>query len=215
MFIKRLSSYIAVDRRIALIGSKDLASKSPGTTLFVDISGYTKLTEAFVTEHGTLQGADRMTHWLNQVYDCLIEQIHRFGGSVVGFSGDAMTCWLNDDSGIRACAAAVAMRRAIVLLSKECLKEENVGDIGIKVSLASGVGQRLCVGDPKYRLYDLLAGRILEHAAKGEGLAGRDEIVLHESTLEGVRNEVSVEELNSPDDQRYYRLTKIKAKVPS
>lgn len=215
MFIKRLSSYIAVDRRIALIRSEELVSKSAGTTLFVDISGYTKLTEAFVTEHGTLQGADRMTHWLNQVYDCLIEQIHRFGGSVVGFSGDAMTCWLDGDTGLRACAASVAMRRAIVLLSKECLKEENVGAIGIKVSLATGDGQRLCVGDPKYRLYDLLAGRILEHAAKGEGLAGRDEIVLHESTLEGVRPHVSVEEIQSKGEDRFYRLTKIKAEVES
>lgn len=188
---------------------------SQGTTLFVDISGYTKLTEAFVTEHGTLQGADRMTHWLNQIYDSLIEQIHRFGGSVVGFSGDAMTCWFPEDPGLRACAASVAMRRAVVSLSKECLKEENVGAIGIKVSLASGQGQRLCVGEPKYRLYDLLAGRILEHAAKGERLAGRDEVVLHESTYQGVKDAVSAELLETESGGAYYRLLKVKDSVES
>ena len=48
-----------------------------------------------------------MSH-LDQIYDALIAQIDRFGGSAISFSGDAITCWFNADTGKRATAAALA-----------------------------------------------------------------------------------------------------------
>jgi class 3 adenylate cyclase/tetratricopeptide (TPR) repeat protein len=168
----------------------------------VDFSGYTMLTEAFVNRHGTLHGADRMTFWLNQAYDCLIELIHRFGGCVVGFSGDAMTCWFDGDSGHRACIAALKMRDAVESLSKECTDIEKVQPLAIKVSIASGLVQRLTVGKPEFRLYDLLAGRILEHTATGEHLAQRNEIILHRSTCQAMGSDVKVVPIHDGSGQQ-------------
>jgi class 3 adenylate cyclase/tetratricopeptide (TPR) repeat protein len=211
--IERLSPYVAIDRRLALANGETLPKRSSGSTLFVDISGYTKLTESFVEEHGTLQGADRMTYWLNQAYDCLISQIHRFGGSVVGFSGDAMTCWFEADLGHRACIAAYAMRKAIGKLSSDCAEEESVGAIAIKVSIASGIAQRLRVGEPRFRYYDLLAGKILARAAIGEQLAGPNEIIIHRSTREGMGSDVRVHGVEGSDD--YFVFRRLGKRVPN
>jgi hypothetical protein len=33
---------------------------------------------------------------LNLVYDALIAHVHNYRGSVIGFAGDAMTCWFQE-----------------------------------------------------------------------------------------------------------------------
>ena len=50
---------------------------------------------------------------LNRVYDALIGELYRYGGSVIGFSGDAITCWLDGDDGRRATACGLAMQAAM------------------------------------------------------------------------------------------------------
>ena len=48
---------------------------------------------------GPRRGAEELTALLNQVYDALIAEVDCFGGSVMGFCGDAITCWF-DEAGI-------------------------------------------------------------------------------------------------------------------
>jgi hypothetical protein len=64
------------------------------------ISGFTPLTEALVKELGPRRGAEELTRQLNAVYGALIAEVHHYGGSVIGFSGDAVTCWFDDDDGL-------------------------------------------------------------------------------------------------------------------
>jgi class 3 adenylate cyclase len=77
----------------------DLPDRTGGAALFADISGFTPLTEALARMLGPRQGADALTRQLNRVYDALIDAVDAAGGSVIGFSGDAMTCWF-DEQGI-------------------------------------------------------------------------------------------------------------------
>src|SRR5437764_6265975 len=95
-----LASFIAMDRRQALARGGMLPDRSTGAALLADISGFTALTEALVQELGSQRGAEELTHVLNLVYDTLVAQIDRYGGSVVGFSGDAVTCWFDGDPGV-------------------------------------------------------------------------------------------------------------------
>ena len=85
--------YIPMDRRQALVRGSSLPDRTTGAALFADISGFTPLTEALARTLGPRLGAEELTHQLNRVYDVLIAEVDRYGGSVIGFAGDAITCW--------------------------------------------------------------------------------------------------------------------------
>src|SRR5690348_4211680 len=90
-----ISSFIPMDRRQALVRGGTLPDRTVGTALCADISGFTALTEAFATSLGPQRGAEELTGILNHLYESLTAEVDRFGGSVISFSGDAMTCWFD------------------------------------------------------------------------------------------------------------------------
>ncbi len=91
-----LSSYVPQDRRRALALGHMLSDRTDGAVLFADISGFTLLTEALTKTFGSRRGAEALTHLLEAVYDALIAGVDRFGGSVLSFAGDAITCWFDE-----------------------------------------------------------------------------------------------------------------------
>src|SRR5581483_8792832 len=92
-----LETFIPIDRRIALARGESLPDRASGTALFMDVSGFTPLTEALTRLYGPQRGAEELTQHLDRVYDALIAEVDRYGGSVVGFSGDAITCWFDEN----------------------------------------------------------------------------------------------------------------------
>jgi class 3 adenylate cyclase len=94
--MEQLSAYLPADRLHALARGEQLPDRVTGAALFADISGFTPLTEALVLALGPQRGAEELPIRLNQVYDALIAEVHRYGGSVIGFAGDAITCWFGD-----------------------------------------------------------------------------------------------------------------------
>lgn len=107
-----LSDYLPVDRLHVLAKGEDLPESAHGSAMFADISGFTPLTEALARALGPRRGAEELTQQLNLVYDAIIAEVNRFGGSVLGFSGDAITCWF-DVSGGEAAHRAVTAALAI------------------------------------------------------------------------------------------------------
>jgi adenylate cyclase len=91
-----LAAYLPTDRLHALADGATLPSRARGTALFADISGFTPLTEALVRTLGPRRGAEELARQLNEIYDALIAEVDRYGGSVISFSGDAITCWFED-----------------------------------------------------------------------------------------------------------------------
>jgi class 3 adenylate cyclase/tetratricopeptide (TPR) repeat protein len=90
-----LSAYLPADRRQALAYGHTLPDRVQGAALFADISGFTPLAEALAHTLGPQRGAEELPRQLNRVYDALIAELDRYGGSVIGFSGDAVTCWFD------------------------------------------------------------------------------------------------------------------------
>src|SRR5262245_7163777 len=90
------AAYIPADRYRAIQRGAALPDRSSGAALFADISGFTSFTEALGRELGARRGAEELTRQLNRVYDALIAAVDRYGGSVINFAGDAITCWFND-----------------------------------------------------------------------------------------------------------------------
>ena len=106
-------AYIAGDRRRALSEGRELPDRVHGAAIFADISGFTTVTEALVAELGPQRGAEELTANLNRVFHAVIDDLDRFGGNVVYFSGDAVTCWLDGDDGARAATCAMAMQETM------------------------------------------------------------------------------------------------------
>ena len=103
-------AYLPGDRRRALARGESLPQQTTGSALFVDISGFTPLTEALAAELGGRRGAEELTATLDRVFSALLERLHVWRGSVIYFSGDAVTAWLDGDDGLAAVACALEMQ---------------------------------------------------------------------------------------------------------
>ena len=97
--IDQLLAYRPSDRAAAVLSGAPLPATDEGAVLFSDISGFTPLTEAVIAKYGPRRGGEQFTDRLNAVYDALIQEVDRFGGSIVGFAGDAMVVWFSGDDG--------------------------------------------------------------------------------------------------------------------
>src|SRR6185503_18217642 len=91
-----LQVYLPQDRRRALANHDTLPDRANGAALFADISGFTALTESLRVKLGARQGAEELNTQLSAVYSALIREVEKYGGSVIGFAGDAMMCWFNN-----------------------------------------------------------------------------------------------------------------------
>lgn len=187
-------SYIPLDRRRSLAVGRALPTTANGAVLFADISGFTPLTEALVRAFGPQRGAEELTLQLNRVYDALIAEVHRYRGSVIGFSGDAITCWLADDNGARAVACALAMQLAMQQFAALRTPTGNTFTLAMKVSIATGTVRRFVVGDPDIQLIDVMAGAALDRMATGEHQAQRGEILISSETVGALGAQVHITE---------------------
>ncbi|MFO7634253.1 MAG: adenylate/guanylate cyclase domain-containing protein [Caldilinea sp.] len=180
--------YIPMDRRQALVHQGDFPDRVQGAALFADISGFTPLTEALVRELGAQRGAEELTRFLNLVYDDVIDEVHRFGGSVIAFAGDAITCWFDDDDGRRAATAALAMQEAMRPFASLNTPGGATVSLAMKAAVATGAARRFLVGDPAQRVIDALAGETLTRLAAAEHQAAKGEVIVDATTLAALQD---------------------------
>src|SRR5215470_10366347 len=169
--LHNLHAHIPGDRRRALATGIPIPDRVRGAALFADISGFTPLTEALVNELGPHRGAEELTANLNRVFHALISDLERFGGDVIYFSGDAITCWIDKDDGTRATSCALAMQRTMSNLGEVVTPAGARVRLAMKVAAAVGEARRFLVGDPGVQLIDVLAGRLMDDLASAERVA--------------------------------------------
>lgn len=190
----QLDIYIPTDRRQALARDVGLPDRTTGTALFADVSGFTPLAEALAGELGSQRGAEELTHHLNQVYDVLIAEVDRYQGSVIGFSGDAITCWFDGDEGLRATTCSLMMQRAMEQFRVIRLVSGNTITLAVKCAIAGGPVRRFIVGDPAIQLIDTIAGKTLDQLAATEHQTHSGEVVLSLETATALAEEVNIAE---------------------
>jgi class 3 adenylate cyclase/Tfp pilus assembly protein PilF len=169
-----LSVYLPMDRRQALATNHPLPDRAEGAALLADVAGFTRLADSLVASLGPHRGAEELIHLLNAVHDALIAQVHRYGGSVVGFSGDGFACWFDRDPGLRATACGLALHQALRPLASA---GEPVA-VSLKVAVVAGPVRRFLVGDPRVQCLDLLAGATLDRLARAEQEATQGELLV-------------------------------------
>ena len=177
-YIDRSEAYLAGDRRRALSEGRELSDRVWGTALFADVSGFTPLTEALANELGPQRGAEELTAHLNRVFHAVIDDVDRYGGEVIYFGGDAITCWLDGDDGRRGAACGLAIQRTMASVGTIRTPAGTEVVLAIKVAVAVGDARRFVVGDPAVQLIDVLAGRLIDELADAEHLAEKGDVVL-------------------------------------
>lgn len=173
-----LTGYIAIDRQYALARGEGLPERTWGAALFADISGFTPLTEALALAFGHQRGAEELSRQLDLVYQALIDQLHLYRGTVIGFSGDAITCWFDQDDGRRASAAGLSMQREMAQFAQIPIGNEATVSLALKVAVSTGNVVRFVVGDPEIQLIDIVAGAPIDMLAEAEHNAAQGEVVL-------------------------------------
>ncbi len=191
--IETLTAYIPADRRHALMTRSTLPDRSTGAALFADISGFTQLAELLAKEFGPQRGAEELISQLNTVYGALIGEVQRYRGSVIGFSGDAITCWFDGDNGLHAIASGFAMQQKMSELSAAQGPVQNAPQLAIKVAVASGPIRRFLPGDPEIQVIDVLAGSTLEQMIAAEHVAEKGEITVTERVADELNNQLIVQ----------------------
>lgn len=182
-----LQAYLPQDRRHALARSTPLPDRAEGAALFADLTGYTPLTEALARAFGPRRGAEELLHQLDRLYDAVIDPVEAHRGSVIGFAGDAITCWFDNTHGgnavTRATVCALLMQQAVAALPAFILPDGHTMRLALKVAVTAGPVRRFQAGDPALQYWDILAGATVARLAVAEQLACRNEIILDEAAI--------------------------------
>lgn len=200
--VELFNAYIPWDRALAIQRSELLPDRTQGAALYADISGFTPLTKALASTLGPRRGVEELTIHLNRVYGALVTDVHRFGGSVIGFAGDAITCWFDGDDGVRATACGLAMQRSMSQFARVTVVDGSEITLALKVSMAIGPARRFLVGDEEIQLIDVLAGETLSRMAAAGGIAGRGDVVLDDRTAKSLEGAVEFSEWRYDQDTK-------------
>lgn len=193
-------------------------------SLFVDISGFTPMTEQLMREGK--EGAEILSVEINRLFGMLIESVQNRGGIITGFAGDAFTALFLADSPLQAAEAA---REVQEVFGRDGHASTRFGDfqLSVKVGLSSGQVEWGIVGhvdadgpaagsDPANRLAWYFRGPAIDGCAAAEHHCERGDIVLDEHILnrfeETERPETTPIELSEqPASPAYFRLSEIPA----
>jgi predicted ATPase/class 3 adenylate cyclase len=209
-----LLAFIPEDRRLALAGVYSLADRSNGAVLFADISGFTPLTAALAQELGIQRGAEEVLNQINPVYEAIIARLHHYGGSVMGFAGDSITCWLEGDNGHKAVACSLAMQEAMRPFATVRTPAGTPVNLAIKVAVTAGPTRRFVVGNPNIQLIDVLAGRTLDHVASAEKLAEKGEVVVGEEIVTNLGAQLELVEWRTSEQGERFAVVSALKKLP-
>ena len=100
--------------------------------VFVDISGFTKMSERLARQGRV--GAEELTEVIGETFGALLPTAYRYGGNLLKFGGDALLLlFTGTEHQRRACAAALAMQRTM-------------DEVGVCSTTAGTITLRMSVG---------------------------------------------------------------------
>ena len=154
-----------------------------GTIAFVDISGFTKLSER-LARHGR-SGAEELTATIDTCFVALLDLAVANGGRLLKFGGDALLVYFSGDSHeARACLAAIEMRRALREVGRLTVLGQKVS-LRMSVGVHSGLFNFFLVGG-SHREF-IVTGPGASAVVEMEGTAHAGEIVISAATASALR----------------------------
>src|SRR5579862_9338454 len=149
-----------------------------GTMVFVDISGFTKLSERLARTGR--EGAEHLVDTISACFSTLLAEAYADGGSLLKFGGDALLLWFTGEGhALRACSCAVGMRRTLRQIGRVRAGESSVV-LRMSVGVHSGAYETFLVGG-SHREY-LPAGPAVSAVVALESPAEAGQILISEQT---------------------------------
>ena len=156
-----------------------------GYTLFVDLSGFTPLTEALMKQGN--KGAEQLSNILNEIFEPLVHLVYAKGGFIPYFAGDAFTAIFPEDKqGIDAKHVIITAMQAREMFSQ---RQFRFGDftIGVKFGLSYGKVEWGIVGDNFKSYY--FRGAPIDSCAYCQVKAQDQDIVIDEQLYQQLQEE--------------------------
>jgi class 3 adenylate cyclase/tetratricopeptide (TPR) repeat protein len=159
-----------------------LGEPVPCTMVFADVSGFTRLSERLARQGK--EGAEQLVDVINTCFSALLAEAYSRGGSLVKFGGDAMVLMFYDQEGdqqhaLRACSAAVAMRRRLREVGRSRVGEHPVV-LRMSVGVHSGPYAMFVVGGSHREL--LIGGPAASTVVTLEAAASSGQILISPDT---------------------------------
>ncbi len=149
-----------------------------GTIAFVDVSGFTKLSEA-LAKHGKI-GAEELAATIGQCFAPLLDIAYANGGRLLKFGGDALLLLFSgQEHQARACRAAFEMRRALRVVGRLTVLGHKV-TLRMSVGIHSGLFDMFLVGRSHREL--VVAGPAASATVAMESAADAGEILVSPAT---------------------------------
>ena len=152
-----------------------------GTLVFVDISGFTQLTERLARKGKV--GAEELSDILNATFADLMEVAYRLGAGLVKWGGDAVLLLFDGaEHATRAVAAGYRMRARLRQIGRV---STGAGRVSLQMSLGihSGTFHFFLVGDPEVHRELIVSGPAASLTAEMEALADAGEIAMSSATV--------------------------------
>ncbi|XP_015280253.1 PREDICTED: adenylate cyclase type 10-like [Gekko japonicus] len=178
-FVVRVAAHIP-----DLIVFGDLSQEIPsienfdGVLLFIDISGFTALTETFSLSSSLDYGADQLTQTLNQYVGNIVEEVLIFGGDILKFAGDALLALWRVERVHIDDIITLALKCSMSIQEDYGVHETDVGlTMRVKIGLSAGHISKVIVGNNKHQHF-VVIGRAVDEVRLAQNLAKAGEIIL-------------------------------------
>jgi len=155
-------------------------------SMFVDISGFTDLTETLMRYKKS--GSEILANIVNNLFKPLVEKVYNNGGMITNFEGDAFTAvFKNEKEYNKVLDTAIFIIKHLEVKNKnknisESIKYEQI-DIHVKIGLSFGLVKWGIVGNGDRKMY-YFRGEAIEGCTKSEHYSNTDEIVIDDLFLE-------------------------------
>ncbi len=199
--------------------NNQFAGEFIAAALFVDIAGFTSLTETLAQYHR--DGAETLTSILNHTLGPHVAEVHRRGGIIPLFAGDAFVAIFPADEAAfnkdialqRAAEQAIQTAFAIqtYFQNASIVKTEH-GDfeIGVKIGLSTGSVQWGIPGEaPHYAFY--FRGPAIDNCTSAQQEAQVGQIVADKLFISGLPDQVSAK---PGSNENYFQLLAYQADTP-
>ncbi|HEB30983.1 MAG TPA: adenylate/guanylate cyclase domain-containing protein [Spirochaetes bacterium] len=175
------------------------------TALFLDISGFTRLTESLM-QHGK-EGAEILSNIINRIFTLPIQTIYSNGGFITTFAGDAFTA-IFPGNGYKALIASLAIKRIFSDFG-ETETRGGTFKLAARTGISSGSVEWTSIGTPAFQTY-LFYGDAIDSCVAAEKHADIDEIVFDRKVLKKLTTKNLVYSELSDD---YFLLNKLREDV--
>ena len=145
-------------------------------TMFVDLSGFTPLTEALMKRG--VDGSEVLSIILNRIFDPMVCLVYRRGGFIPYFAGDAFTAIFPKTAQSQAWEIIHAAQELRSFFNKKEVWNTRYGSfkIGVKIGLSVGQVEWGIIGDDYKAFY--FRGDAIDNCAQSEHCAQQQEIII-------------------------------------